>query len=209
MNRKFAFWLVFGMVGGIAFGLGCHAWLAPAQLGTATDVLGLVTTIFLRLIKMIIAPLVFSTLVAGIAHMGSASEVGRIGAKALGWFLFASVVSLSLGLLMVHLFQPGVGMNLPSDGTAQAAGGMSLTDFIAHLVPRSIAEAMANNEILQIVVFSVFVGTAIAAAKERAEAVVALLEQIARIMFRVTNYVMLFAPLGVFGAMAATVGDKG
>ncbi len=209
MNRKFAFWLVAGMVGGIAFGLGCHAWLAPAQLGLATDVLGLVTTIFLRLIKMIIAPLVFSTLVAGIAHMGSASEVGRIGAKALAWFLFASIVSLSLGLAMVHLFQPGIGMNLPSGGGGQAAGGMSLTDFIAHLVPRSIAEAMANNEILQIVVFSVFVGTAIAAAKERAEAVVALVEQIAGIMFRVTNYVMLFAPAAVFAALASTVATQG
>jgi len=209
VNRKFAFWLVAGMVGGIAFGLGCHAWLAPAQLGLATDVLGLVTTIFLRLIKMIIAPLVFSTLVAGIAHMGSASEVGRIGAKALAWFLFASIVSLSLGLAMVHLFQPGIGMNLPSGGGGQAAGGMSLTDFIAHLVPRSIAEAMANNEILQIVVFSVFVGTAIAAAKERAEAVVALVEQIAGIMFRVTNYVMLFAPAAVFAALASTVATQG
>jgi Na+/H+-dicarboxylate symporter len=209
MNRKFAFWLVAGMLGGIAFGLACHAWLAPAQLATATDILGLVTTIFLRLIKMIIAPLVFSTLVVGIAHMGSASEIGRIGAKALAWFLFASVVSLSLGLLMVHLFQPGVGMSLPNGGAAQAAGTMSLTDFIAHLVPRSIVEAMANNEILQIVVFSVFVGTAIAAAKERAEAVVAFAEQVAGIMFRVTNYVMLFAPAAVFAALASTVATQG
>ncbi len=209
MNRKFAFWLVAAMLGGIAFGLACHAWLAPAQLAAATGLLSLVTTIFLRLIKMIIAPLVFSTLVAGIAHMGSASEVGRIGTKALAWFLFASVVSLSLGLAMVHLFQPGIGMNLPNDGAGQTAGGMSLTDFVAHLVPRSIVEAMANNEILQIVVFSIFVGTAIAAAKERAEAVVALVEQIAGIMFRVTNYVMLFAPAAVFAALASTVATQG
>jgi Na+/H+-dicarboxylate symporter len=209
MNRKFAFWLVLGMAGGIAFGLCCHAWLAPPQLGVATDLLGLVTTIFLRLIKMVIAPLVFSTLVAGIAHMGSASEVGRIGAKALAWFLFASIVSLSLGLLLVHLFQPGVGMNLPSGNAGQAAGGMSLTDFVAHLVPRSVVEAMANNEILQIVVFAVFFGTAIAAAKERAAAVVTLVEQVAEIMFRVTNYVMLFAPAAVFAALASTIATQG
>jgi Na+/H+-dicarboxylate symporter len=209
MNRKFAFWLVAGMAGGIAFGLGCHAWLTPPQLAVATDLLGLVTTIFLRLIKMVIAPLVFSTLVAGIAHMGSASEVGRTGAKALAWFLFASIVSLSLGLLMVHLFQPGVGMNLPSGNAGQAAGGMSLTDFVAHLVPRSVVEAMANNEILQIVVFAVFFGTAIAAAKERAAAVVTLVEQVAEIMFRVTNYVMLFAPAAVFAALASTIATQG
>jgi Na+/H+-dicarboxylate symporter len=158
---------------------------------------------------MIIAPLVFSTLVAGIAHMGSAAEVGRVGVKALTWFLFASIVSLSLGLLMVHLFQPGVGMNLPNGGTQQTAGGLSLTDFVTHLVPSSIVEAMANNEILQIVVFSVFVGTAIASAKERAEAVVVLVEQIAAIMFRVTNYVMLFAPAAVFAALASTVATQG
>ena len=209
MNRKFAFWLVAAMLGGIAFGLACHAWLAAAQVKPVTDGLALVTTIFLRLIKMIIAPLVFSTLVAGIAHMEGAAAVGRIGAKSLAWFLFASLVSLSLGLLMVHLFQPGAGLALPSGSAADVATGMSLTDFVTHLVPRSIVEAMANNEILQIVVFSCFVGTAIAAAKERAAAVVVLVEQIAQIMLRVTGYVMLFAPLAVFAALASTVATQG
>ncbi len=115
MNRKFAFWLVAAMLGGIAFGLACHAWLAAAQIKPVTDGLGLVTTVFLRLIKMIIAPLVFSTLVAGIAHMEGAAAVGRIGAKSIAWFLFASLVSLTLGLVMVHLFQPGAGLALPSE----------------------------------------------------------------------------------------------
>jgi Na+/H+-dicarboxylate symporter len=210
MNRKFAFWLVGAMLGGIAFGLACHAWLAAAQVKPVTDGLALVTTIFLRLIKMIIAPLVFSTLVAGIAHMEGAAAVGRIGAKSLAWFLFASLVSLSLGLAMVHLFQPGAGLALPQEAAvAGTAAGMSLADFVTHLVPRSIVEAMANNEILQIVVFSCFVGTAMAAAKERATAVVALVEQIAQIMLRVTGYVMLFAPLAVFAALASTVATQG
>ena len=173
------------------------------------DYMSLVTTLFLRLIKMIIAPLVFSTLVAGIAHMEGAAAIGRIGGKTIAWFIFASLVSLTLGLVMVHLFQPGVGLALPNAGKAEVASTLSLTDFISHLVPRSIVEAMANNEILQIVVFSCFVGTAIAAAKERATAVLVLVEQIAGIMLRITGYVMLFAPLAVFAALASTVATQG
>jgi Na+/H+-dicarboxylate symporter len=209
MNRKFAIWLVAAMIGGIAMGLACHAWLAAPQLGAVTDGLGIVTTMFLRLIKMIIAPLVLSTLIAGIAHMEGAAAVGRVGAKTIGWFLFASLVSLSLGLVMVHLFQPGVGLALPAAGATGTATTLSLSDFVAHLVPRSIVEAMANNEILQIVVFSCFVGTAIAAAKQKAPAVLALVEQIASIMLVVTGYVMLFAPFAVFAALASTVATQG
>jgi Na+/H+-dicarboxylate symporter len=209
MNRTFALWLVAAMIAGIAVGLVCHAWLAPPQLASLTEGLGLVTTIFLRLIKMIIAPLVFSTLVAGIAHMEGAAAIGRVGGKTIAWFVFASLVSLILGLVMVHLFRPGVGLALPNGGAAEVSSTLSLTDFISHLVPRSIVEAMANNEILQIVVFSCFVGTAIAAAKERATAVLALVEQIANIMLRITGYVMLFAPVAVFAALASTVATQG
>jgi len=209
MNRTFALWLVAAMLGGIAVGLGCHEWLAPPQIASLTEGLGLVTTIFLRLIKMIIAPLVFSTLVAGIAHMEGAAAIGRIGGKTIAWFIFASLVSLTLGLMMVHLFQPGVGLALPNGGEAEVSSTLSLTEFVSHLVPRSIVEAMANNEILQIVVFSCFVGTAIAAAKERATAVLVLVEQIASIMLRITGYVMLFAPLAVFAALASTVATQG
>jgi Na+/H+-dicarboxylate symporter len=210
MSRTFALWLVAALTGGIAAGLAAHALLAPPQIGQLIDALGVVTAIFLRLIRMIIAPLVFSTLVAGIAHMEDAGTVGRIGAKTLGWFMFASLVSLSLGLLMVHLFEPGKGLALPTGpAPASAATPFSPVDFIVHLVPRSIVEAMANNEIIQIVVFSVFVGTAIAAAKERATAVLALVEQIAQIMLRVTNYVMTTAPIAVFAALASTVAAQG
>src|SRR5215469_3012252 len=166
------------MVLGIAVGLAAHQWLAPGQVGSLTQGLGLITTVFLRLVRMIIAPLVFSTLVAGIAHMEDAAAIGRVGARAIAWFVLASLVSLSLGLVLVHLFAPGVGLALPA-GTAAApvkAAALNLSDFVEHLVPRSIVEAMANNEILQIVVFSAFFGTAIAATENRAPAILALVE---------------------------------
>ena len=144
-------------------------WILNTTLPTAEATawasnLQIITDIFLRLSKMIIAPLVFTTLVAGIAHMGDASEVGRIGVKTIGWFIMASIASLTLGLLMVHILQPGSGLNLPlpAEGTAVVdVGKFTLREFVTHLVPSSIVDAMARNEILQIVVFSVFVGTAV------------------------------------------------
>ncbi|MBI3677755.1 MAG: dicarboxylate/amino acid:cation symporter [Proteobacteria bacterium] len=211
MNRTFTLLLVIAMVTGIAAGLISHQYLTPDQTKSLAGGLGIVTTVFLRLIKMIIAPLVFSTLVAGIAHMEDAAAIGRVGAKAIAWFILASLVSLSLGLVMVHLFQPGIGLTLTNEAsnTAVSASSLTLSEFIEHLVPRSIAEAMANNEILQIVVFSCFVGTAIVATKDRAPAVLALVEQIAAIMLKITGYVMLLAPLVVFAALASTVATQG
>ena len=168
---------------------------------------------FVKLIKMIIAPLVFSTLVAGIAHMEDAASIGRVGVKTMAWFITASIVSLTIGLLMVHLIQPGVGMGLV-DSAGHAAGAvdaskLTLKEFVTHLVPKSIVEAMANNEILQIVVFSVFVGTAVAALDDKAPAVTALVDQIANIMLKVTGYVMKTAPLAIFAALAATISTQG
>jgi Na+/H+-dicarboxylate symporter len=211
MSRTFTILLIVGMVAGIAAGVFIHATLDPAATKTVTDALGIVTTIFLRLIRMIIAPLVFATLVSGIAHMEDAAAVGRVGVKAIAWFVFASLVSLSLGLLMVHLFEPGVGLDLTAGAAGQpvTATALSLNEFIVHLVPRSIVEAMANNEILQIVVFSVFVGTAVAAIDDRTPAVLALVDQIAAIMLKVTGYVMLLAPLVVFAALASTIATQG
>ncbi|MFZ1988995.1 MAG: dicarboxylate/amino acid:cation symporter [Alphaproteobacteria bacterium] len=211
MGRTFTLLLVLGMILGIVAGVVLHATLNADDIKAVTEGLGIITTIFLRLIKMIIAPLVFATLVMGIAHMEDAAAVGRVGAKSIAWFVFASLVSLSLGLLMVHIFQPGAGLALPatSPGEAAAATPLTLTDFITHLVPRSIVEAMANNEILQIVVFSVFVGTAVAAIDDRTPAVLALVEQIAAIMLKITSYVMLLAPLVVFAALASTIATQG
>jgi Na+/H+-dicarboxylate symporter len=211
MGRKLAIWLVIAMVAGILAGGLAHEFLNADQVKDFSDALGIITTIFLRLIRMIIAPLVLTTLVAGIAHMENAAAIGRIGIRSIVWFIFASIVSLSLGLLMVHIFQPGVGLSLTAataDGGV-SANSLSFGEFITHLVPRSIVEAMANNEILQIVVFSIFVGTAVAAIDDHAPAVLALVEQVAAIMLKVTTYVMMLAPLVVFAALASTIATQG
>lgn len=214
MNRRFTYFVMGAMVLGILVGFILNKTLTdPAQVKAAAGGLNIVTDIFLRLIKMIIAPLVFSTLVVGIAHMEDAATIGRVGAKTMAWFIGASIVSLMIGLLMVHLLAPGVGLGLPlPEATATSAvdaSTLSLKDFITHLVPKSIVEAMANNEILQIVVFSIFVGTAISAIEDKAPAVLQLAEQIAQVMLKITGYVMLFAPFAIFAALASTVATQG
>ena len=213
MNRLFTYFIVGAMVLGIVVGWLLNQSLPADQAKAVAGNLSIITDVFLRLIKMIIAPLVFSTLVAGIAHMGDASEVGRVGVKTIGWFILASIVSLTIGLVMVQLLQPGSGMALAipevaAGGTVDVAK-FSLREFVTHLVPSSIIQAMANNEILQIVVFSVFVGTAVAAIDDRAPAVLALVEQVASIMLKVTGYVMKTAPLAIFAALAATIATQG
>jgi Na+/H+-dicarboxylate symporter len=183
---------------------------------TATQIAGYISIfsdIFLRLIKMLIAPLVFSTLVVGIAHMGDSASVGRVFAKALGWFIVASLVSLVLGLVLANVLQPGkdLGLPLPDIGaqTNLATSKFTLKDFISHLVPRSFAEAMAMNEILQIVVFSMFFGVAVAALGERGKTLVAAIDELSHAMLKITGYVMNLAPIAVFAAMAATVAVNG
>ncbi|MFY8123611.1 MAG: dicarboxylate/amino acid:cation symporter, partial [Silanimonas sp.] len=153
-------WILGALVLGIVVGAVVKATVPDPT--AIVEGLTLVTTVFLRLIKMIIGPLVFATLAVGIAKMGDLGVVGRVGLKAMAWFLFASLVSLTLGLVLVNTFQPGVGLDivLPDAGAQSgiAATGLSLKEFVTHLVPTSIADAMARNEILQIVVFSVFFG---------------------------------------------------
>ena len=162
---------------------------------------------------MIIAPLVFSTLVVGVAHMGDTKAVGRIGAKAMLWFVSASVVSLVLGMVLVNILQPGARLDMPLPDAAAASGvgtsSLSLKDFVAHLVPRSIFEAMATNEILQIVVFSIFFGVACAALGAKAKTVVAWCEEISHVILKVTGYIMLLAPVAVFASMAAIITTQG
>jgi Na+/H+-dicarboxylate symporter len=213
MNRLFTALIVGAMVLGVAVGWGVNVTLPADQAKEVAGNLSIITDIFLRLIKMIIAPLVFSTLVAGIAHMEDAGAVGRIGLKTISWFIVASIVSLTIGLIMVHLLQPGTGLSLAlpeaAPGAAVNVANFTLKEFITHLVPKSIVEAMANNEILQIVVFSVFVGTAVAAIDDKAPQVLALVEQIAAIMLKVTGYVMKTAPLAIFAALSATIATQG
>jgi len=215
MNKRnrLTTWILVGLVLGIATGYVANTQLTDPK-GFA-DGMSLVTTLFLRLIKMIIAPLVFSTLVVGIAKMGDAAEVGRIGVKALGWFIIASLLSLTLGLILVNLFRPGDAMalsgTLPATGASSgiSASGLTLKDFITHLVPTSIFDGMAKNEILQIVIFSIFFGTGAAAVGERAAPMIAAIDGAAHVMLKVTGYVMNFAPFAVFAAVAGVVATSG
>ncbi len=212
MSRRFTLYILIGMVLGLMAGTALHAYAPDPK--AASDLLSLVTDIFLRLIKMIIAPLVLSTLIAGIAHMGDGKSIGRVGAKALGWFVAAGVVSLIIGMVMVELFQPGAGlqMAIPAADAAGAPGvatSLSLKEFLNHVVPASVADAMSKNEILQIVVFSVFAGIATAAVGEPAKPFLAGVEALAAVMLKITNYVMLFAPVAVFAAIAASVATQG
>ena len=215
MSRRFTLYVLIAMILGIIVGYMVN--VTVGDVATVTSIAGylsLATDIFLRLIKMIIGPLVFSTLVAGIAHMGSSGgALGRIGLRTMGWFLSASLISLLLGIVMVTLLQPGAALNLPlPEAGASAAvqtSALSLRDFVVHLVPKSVFEAMANNEILQIVVFSVFFGVAIAAVGEKARGVLGAVDQLVLIMLKITGYVMRVAPLAVFAALASTVATQG
>ncbi len=184
-----------------------------ALLKQIIEVFAVLTDIFLRLVKMIIAPLVFSTLVVGMAKMGDIQTVGRIGIKALAWFFSASVVSLLLGLLLVNLFEPGRSLHitLPAIGTETGLSQIkpTLGNFVAHIVPKSFTEAMATNEILQIVVFSMFFGIACAAIGDPAKPTVKLLDSLAHIMLKITSYVMHYAPVAVFSAIASVVAQQG
>jgi Na+/H+-dicarboxylate symporter len=188
-------------------------WPDPQTTKAIAGYISLMTDIFLRLIKMIIAPLVFSTLVVGVAHMGDTKAIGRIGLKAMLWFVSASLVSLLLGMVMVNLLRPGDNLNLPLPDTDAATNlkvaSLSLKEFVTHLVPRSAVEAMANNEILQIVVFSLFFGVAAAALGDAAKGVVSIIDQVSHIILKITGYIMKLAPLAVFAAMAATVTTQG
>ncbi|MPQ71433.1 MULTISPECIES: dicarboxylate/amino acid:cation symporter [unclassified Pseudomonas] len=208
--------IAIGIAAGVLVGWLCHHFAADAK--SAKDIaayFSMVTDIFLRMIKMIIAPLVFATLVGGIASLGSSRSVGRIGTRAMAWFISASLISLLIGMLLVNLFLPGAGMNLHVDHVAVAAqvvntGDFSLKVFVSHVFPRSIAEAMANNEILQIVVFSLFFGFALAGLKQAGfTRITSLVDELAKVMFKITDYVMAFAPIGVFAAIASAITTEG
>lgn len=209
-----ALWILIAMVIGIV--LGYMVFTNFPDKKSAAEIAGyisIMSDVFLRLIKMLIGPLVFSTLVVGIAHMGDASSVGRVFGKALGWFVTASLVSLVLGLIMANLLKPGVnlGLPLPDIGASAnlATSKFTLKDFVSHLVPKSFAEAMAHNEILQIVVFSMFFGVALAALGEKGKTLVAAIDELSHAMLKITGYVMKLAPLAVMAAMAATVAVNG
>jgi Na+/H+-dicarboxylate symporter len=214
-RNKLTTWIAIAMMSGIAVGYLCNT-LAPnaAAAKEIAAYFSIFTDIFLRMIKMIIAPLVLGTLVAGLAGMGDAKAVGRIGGKALGWFITASFCSLLIGLVMANLLRPGdsVGVPLPEVGAATnlKTSALNLKDFITHVFPKSIFESMANNEILQILIFALFFGLALGKLHDStARGLLKTTEEIVHVMLQVTDYVMRFAPVGVFAAVASVITTQG
>jgi proton glutamate symport protein len=196
--------ILVGLVLGVVVGaVWPHAGLATKPLADA----------FLRLIKMIIAPLVFSTLVAGVAGAGDLKSMGRIGLKAIVYFEVATTIALVIGLGLVNVFRPGANLAIHAADTSTVAAiarnQQSGWDMVLHLFPTSVVDAMARGDILQVVVFSLFFGVALAAMGASGRPVLTVVESVAQVMFKVTSYVMVFAPVGVFAAVASTVGGRG
>lgn len=214
MGRKLTWWIIGALVLGLIVGFVINRTTDATTASEIADYLSIVTSLFLRLIKMIIAPLVFASLVAGIGHMGGDTKaLGRIGGTALLWFVAASMLSIVIGILAVNLMQPGAGLNLPLPPTTASSGiekqAFDLHAFVTHLVPSSIFDALAKNEILQIVVFSLFAGTALAAMGEKGASLLRAADSIMHLMLIVTGYVMLAAPAAVFAAVTATIAERG
>jgi proton glutamate symport protein len=202
--RRFRLTLTQKILLGLA--LGCViGWLFPS-FATSLKPIG---TMFVRMIRMVVAPLLLTTLVAGIAVAGG-KAVGRLGLKAIFWFVLATTVALFIGLATANLVNPGVGVKPPAEHAAnKLAGGKSFLEFLTDAIPTSILDAMARNDMLQIVVFSVFLGLAISAAGSKADPLTHLLEAGAEVMFKMVGFVMWFAPYGVGAAIAATLGTSG
>jgi Na+/H+-dicarboxylate symporter len=223
VDKKLTWYILVGMVLGVLAGWLVFAFVPKGEVGIwpfgvngdlkqlYIDSFGLLSGIFLNLIKLLVAPLILSTIVVGIAHMGDSAALGRIGFRAILWFIIASLISISLGLFMVNLFQPGVGVDT-SSATAEAVGEVQQLDFfkfILHIFPKNAFEAMATNNVLQILVFSLFAGVALSAIKEKGAPLVRGADALAEMMLQITHYVMRFAPVAVFGALAKVVSTSG
>ncbi len=215
-STRLTAFIVVALALGLAAGAWLHAACPPSAAKAIAANLGIVTDVFLRLIKMIIAPLVLSTLTVGIAHMGArdgGASLGRMFGRTLGWFIVASLVSLTLGAGIVNLLQPGAGVGLalpPADAaTGVAKTAFNLKDFVTHLIPASIIDAMAKNEVLQIVVFAVFAGVGLINVGAAGAPLVRGLEAVAQVMLKVTGYVMYVAPFAVFAAVAGAIATEG
>ncbi len=206
--KKLTFQIIVAMFLGAVLGIFVHSNYDISSAKTFSGYIKMLATIFIRLVQMIISPLVFTTLVVGIAKFGDIKAVGRIGGKAMAWFFTASFISLLIGMFWVNILKPGNGLNLANlDATsvtdlAEKTHGFSAQNFIEHIIPKSIIEAMAYNEILQIVIFSIFFGLAAAAIGDYAKPVIFALDKTSHIILKMVNYVMYFAPIGVFGAIA-------
>ncbi|SAL70153.1 sodium:dicarboxylate symporter [Caballeronia arvi] len=212
MKNRLTLYILAGMVLGVAVGYVCHR--SAADAAHAKEIAGyfsILTDIFLRLVKMIIAPLVFATLVSGLAGMEGTSDVRRIGLRSIAWFVCASLFSLALGLVLANLLQPGAGLHMTQTSSDVATGlntaGLNFKDFITHAFPTSLLDAMARNDILQILVFSVLFGIVLSVIKSdpRVAPLIAGVEGLVPAMLKLTDYVMRLAPIGVFGALASAI----
>ncbi|UKK84301.1 dicarboxylate/amino acid:cation symporter [Sphingopyxis sp. BSN-002] len=215
MGRRLTLYILIGMILGVIVGYAVRVTV-PADSEAFTYWLRsftLLSTIFLNLIKLIVAPLILGTLVAGIAHMGDSSALGRIGSRAIAWFILASLISISLGLIMVNFFEPGAGLNLTVGAHSLAEVGevkkLDLFEFIEHVFPKNIFQAMAENNVLQILVFALFAGVGLTAIGEKGKPLVRGAEALAELMLQITGYVMRLAPIAVFGALAGVVAKYG
>ena len=212
---RLTLYIVIAMILGIITGYLINQNTSPEFIKDFAPKIKLLATTFLRLVQMIIAPLVFATLVVGIAKLGDLKTVGRVGGKAMIWFISASLVSLALGLILVNITKPGVGVNLANadlEGAKDLMGKtkeFSLEKFVEHVVPRSVIEAMATNEILQLVIFSIFFGVALTAIGDRGKSIINALDSLTHVVLKMVGYVMNLAPLGVFGAMTGVIAIKG
>ena len=215
MDKRLTLWILAGMILGVAVGFAVHISFAPdsTQFEYLTKTFKLLSDIFLNLIKLLVAPLILSTIVVGIAHMGDSSALGRIGFRAITWFIIASFISIGLGLLMVNLLQPGIDAPVGSIGNAAATIGevkkLDFWEFILSIFPKNAFEAMATNNILQILVFALFAGIALSALGEKGAPLVRGAEALAEMMLQITHYVMRYAPVAVFGALALVVSKSG
>jgi Na+/H+-dicarboxylate symporter len=213
MARGLTLWVLVALLLGVAAGLACHSLISdPAILADWISGFSLVTTIFLRAIRMIIAPLVLSTLISGVARMGEGSAVGRIAVRSLLWFVLASAAAIVGALAVVEVIAPGSGMHLHAAagaGAAVKAQPFTLAGFVAELVPVSITDAMANNAMLQIVVFALVAGVALGKLGGKGDNLVAFAESVAALMLRITVTVMLLAPFAVFAAVASALAAQG
>lgn len=216
MKNRLTLYIFVGMLLGVIVGYVCHLMVPNAdEAKNLASYFSIITDIFLRLVKMIIAPLVFATLVSGLAGMDGASDVRRIGLRSVAWFFCASLISLALGLVLANLFQPGAGLNLVQTSADVSTGlntaGLNFKDFVTHAFPTSVIEAMAHNDILQILVFSVLFGVVLGVIKDdpRVAPLISVVDGLVPAMLKLTDYVMRLAPLGVFGALASAIAVHG
>lgn len=213
-NNKLFIAIIVALILGILLGGIVHYQFVDSKEVFSKNI-KLLGTVFIRMVQMIIAPLVFTTLVVGIAKMGDMKMVGRVGAKAMGWFITASLVSLLLGMVLVNTLAPGKGTNIKMEDTSSASEllektqSFSLEEFVKHVVPKSIFEAFATNEILQIVIFSILFGIALSTLGKEGKSVIKLFDKISHVVLKMVTYIMWLAPLGVFGAVAAAVANYG